>query len=113
MITVYHNPRCGKSRTACGLLTEKGISFETVKYLDTPLSKAELSQLVKLLGIAPHDLIRTGESVYKEKYKGKKLSDEQWLEAIAEHPILMERPVVVKGNKAVIARPPERVWEVV
>jgi arsenate reductase (glutaredoxin) len=113
MITVYHNPRCGKSRTACQLMEEKGIAFETVKYLETPLTVEQLRTLIQQLGIRPHELIRTGEEVYKTNYKSKQLSDEQWLQAMAAHPILIERPIVVNHGKAVIARPPEKVWEVV
>jgi len=113
MIMIYHNPRCGKSRTVCHLLEEKGIAFETIKYLDTPPTVAQLRTLLQQLGIRPHDLIRTGEEVYKSLYKGKNLSDDEWLQAMAAHPILIERPIVVNNDKAVIARPPERIWEVV
>jgi arsenate reductase len=112
MITIWHNNRCGKSRDALQILEENGIKPEVVKYLeDTPTAK-QIKEVLKKAGIKAHDLIRTGESVYKELYKGKNLSDDEWIEAMVEHPILIERPVVIHGDKAVIARPPERVLEV-
>jgi arsenate reductase len=82
-----------------------------IEYLKTPPGKEELRALVKKLGIAPEALVRKGEDVYKEKYAGKRLTDEQWLDALAADPILIERPIVVKGNRAVIGRPPEKVLE--
>lgn len=110
-IRIYHNPRCGKSRQTLQLIKEAGIEPEVIEYLKTPLTKAELSDLVSKLGIAAESLIRKGESIFKEEYKGKNLTDAEWIEAMAKHPILMERPVVVKGNKAVLGRPPENVKE--
>jgi arsenate reductase (glutaredoxin) len=111
--TIYHNPRCGKSRAALAILEEKGLAFETVEYLKTPLTKEELRAIVKRLGIKPEALVRKGEDIYKEKFAGKTLSDDQWLEALAKHPILIERPIVVKGERAVIGRPPEKVLELI
>jgi arsenate reductase len=112
-VTIYHNPRCGKSRSALSLLQEKGIEPTVVEYLKTPPTRAELRALVAKLGIAPEQLVRKGEDVYKEKFKGRTLTDEQWLDALAANPILIERPIVVRGDRAVIGRPPERVLEVV
>lgn len=110
---IWHNNRCGKSRSALQILEEKGIKPEVVKYLEDTPSAKEIKDVLKKAGIKAHDLIRTGEDVYKEKYKGKNLSEEEWVQAMVENPILIERPVVIHGNKAVIARPPERVLEII
>lgn len=112
MITIYHNNRCGKSRTALCILEEQGKPFKTVEYLKDVPTVEELKSIIKKLKIKPHDLIRTKEAVYIENYKGKTLSDDAWIEAMHEHPILIERPIVINGNKAVVARPPEKVHEV-
>ena len=112
-VTIYHNPRCSKSRSALALLQEKGVEPTIIEYLRTPPTRAELRPLVAKLGIAPEQLVRKGEDVYQEKFKGRILTDEQWLDALAANPILIERPIVVKGDRAVVGRPPERVLEVV
>lgn len=109
----YHNPRCGKSRNALTILKEKGIEPQVIEYLKNPPSKAELTAIIKKLGIAPFDLIRKGESIFKENYKGKNLSDEAWIDAMVENPILIERPIFINGNKAIIGRPPENVLNLV
>lgn len=106
---IYHNPRCSKSRDSFNLLTEKGVEFETVEYLKTPLTKDELQALLGKLGIPAKDLIRKGEKDFKEYFKGKELSEEQWVDAMIQYPKLIERPIVVKGDKAVIGRPIEKV----
>jgi arsenate reductase len=108
---IYHNPRCRKSRETLALIEESGIEPEVIRYLDTPPSVEELAELVQLLGISPKDLIRKGEAIYKEQFKGKELSDREWLEAMVKHPKLIERPIVVEGGKAVLGRPPENVKE--
>jgi len=108
---IYHNSRCSKSRDSFNLLTEKGIEFETIEYLKTPLTKEELTDLLAKLNIPAKDLIRKGEAAFKENFKGKELSEEQWVEAMLEFPKLIERPIVVKGDKAVIGRPIEKVIE--
>ncbi|HWQ39989.1 MAG TPA: arsenate reductase (glutaredoxin) [Burkholderiales bacterium] len=110
-ITIFHNPRCGKSRGALALLRDRGIEPEIIEYLQTPPTKAELKSVLNKLGLKPEQIVRKGEDVYKRKYAGKQLSDEQWLDALVRDPILIERPIVVKGDKAVLARPPERVIE--
>jgi len=110
---IFHNPRCRKSRETLAILQDKNIDVEIVEYLNTPPNKAELSAIVNMLGIKPHDLIRTGEDIYKTEFKGKTLSDDAWLNAMLAHPKLIERPIVVSGNKAVIGRPPEKVLEIV
>ncbi len=108
---IYHNPRCSKSRQTLQILREKGVEPEVVRYLDTPPSKEELRELLQKLGLKPEDIVRKKEALYKEKYKGKNLSDEQWLEVLSQNPRLIERPIVIEGNKAVLGRPPERVLE--
>ena len=112
MTKIYHNPRCGKSRQTLKILEEKGEQIEIVEYLKSTPSKGELTGIVSMLGIAPLQLIRTGESVFKENYKGKNLSDDEWIDAMLEHPILIERPIVIKNGKAAIGRPPESVLDV-
>ena len=110
-VTIYHNPRCGKSRAALALLQGKGISPTVIEYLQTPPTREELRVLVKRLGIKPEQLVRTGEDIFKREFKGRQLTDEQWLSALSQNPILIERPIVVKGSRAVIGRPPEKVLE--
>jgi arsenate reductase len=110
-LVIYHNARCGKSRAALALLAERGIVPRVIEYLETPPSKAELAQVVARLGMPAADLVRRGEEIYKTQYAGKTLSEAQWLEAMATHPILIERPIVMHRGQAVIGRPPERVLE--
>jgi arsenate reductase len=107
--TIFHNPRCTKSRAALTLLQEHGIEPQIVEYLKTPPSANELKTIIARLGIKPEALIRKGEDVYKEHYAGKTLTDSQWIAAMAKHPILIERPIVVRGNRAVIGRPTQNV----
>lgn len=108
-IRIYYNPRCSKCRDTVALVTERGYATELIEYLVTPPGKEELRQLLQQLGMKPLELIRQGEEVFKQNYTGRTLSDEEWLEAMLAHPVLIERPVVVRGNKAVVARPPEKV----
>jgi arsenate reductase len=110
---VYFNPSCSKCRTAQSILDEHGIEADFVRYLDTPPTRADLDRLMKLLGIDdPREMMRTGESVYKEHGLGDAgVTRDQLLDAIVAHPILLERPIVVRGDKAVIARPPEKLLD--
>ncbi|HEX7813470.1 MAG TPA: arsenate reductase (glutaredoxin) [Burkholderiales bacterium] len=108
-VTIYHNPRCGKSRDTLAILQDKGVEPDIVEYLKTPPTAAELRGILKKLGMKPEQIVRKGEDVYKQKFSGKPLSDDQWLDALEKNPILIERPIVVKGSKAVIGRPPENV----
>ena len=109
MIKIYHNPRCGKSRDSFKLLTEKGLDFETIEYLKTPLNKEEITDLLQKLAIPAKALIRKGEADFKANFKGKDLSEEEWIDAMVNYPKLIERPIVVKGDKAVIGRPIDNV----
>lgn len=113
MFKIYHNTRCSKSREACGILQDKGVEFETIEYLKTPPTQKEIKGLLKMLGMKAQDIIRKGEPLFKEKFADKKLSESEWIKALAENPILIERPIIVKGNKAIIGRPPEKVLELI
>lgn len=106
---IYHNPRCRKSRETLALIREAGTEPEIVEYLKTPPSAAELKALLGMLGIPAEALLRKGEAIFKSDYKGKSLSEDEWIAAMAAHPVLIERPIVVKGKKAVLGRPPENV----
>jgi arsenate reductase len=116
-VTIYHNPRCGKSRATLELLRRRGIAPDVIEYLATPPDARRLKQLLKLLGLAPRDLMRKGEAAYKEKnLADPKLGDAALIAAMVEHPILIERPIVVvkdaKGERAALGRPPEQVLEI-
>jgi arsenate reductase len=108
-VTIYHNPRCSKSRETLALLEGKGVEPQVVEYLKAPPTKEELRALLQKLGMEPEQLVRKGEEVYKTRFAGKSMTDEQWLDAVARNPVLIERPIVVKGAKAVLGRPPENV----
>ncbi|MDX1628726.1 MAG: arsenate reductase (glutaredoxin) [Fulvivirga sp.] len=109
MLTIYHNPRCRKSRETLQIIEDAGATVQVVEYLKTTPSKETLTEIVDKLDIKPEQLIRKGEKAYKENYKGKTLTDAEWLEAMEKHPKLIERPIVVKDDQAVIGRPPENV----
>lgn len=111
-IVIYHNQRCSKSRGALEMLQEKGIEPRVRFYLQEPLSEKELRGLLKKLGIPASDLVRKNEALYKERYKNASLSENEWIKILSQHPGLIERPIVEKGDKAVVARPSERVWEI-
>ncbi|MDY2586712.1 arsenate reductase (glutaredoxin) [Winogradskyella aquimaris] len=113
MITIYHNPRCRKSREGLTLLEESGKTFEIVKYLEDLLSEEDLKTIISKLDIKPIDLIRKNESTWKSDFKGKELTDEQIIKAMVNHPKLIERPIVVNNDKAVIGRPKERILDII
>lgn len=103
-IKIYHNSRCSKSNAALQEITQSGQDFEVINYLQDVPSIAELTELIAQLGISPLDLVRQNEGIYKTLYKGKTLTDAEWIEVLHLHPKLIQRPIVVKDGKAVIAR---------
>ena len=112
-LTLYHNPRCSKSRGALELLQARGLAPNVVRYLETPLDAAQLEALLGKLGISARQLLRTGEDEYKTlDLADASLSEEQLIAAIAAHPKLMERPILATADKAVIGRPPENILEI-
>lgn len=111
MITVYHNARCSKSNSVCALLKERNVKTTIIKYLDIPFQKKELTDLLALLQMQPSQLIRKKEPIYKTLFAGKEPSEQDYLKAMVQHPILIERPIIVKDGKAIIGRPPEKVLE--
>ena len=104
---LYHNPRCSKSREGLAILKDKQLDFEIVEYLKNPLTKKELSDIIKKLNIAPIELVRKNEAIWKENFKGQKLDNEQVLDAMVQYPKLIERPILINGNLGAIGRPPE------
>ncbi|WP_425075519.1 arsenate reductase (glutaredoxin) [Psychroserpens sp. S379A] len=109
MITIYHNPRCSKSRQGLEILENSGKEFEVIKYLDEPISEEQLKKLIGMLGIQPIDLVRKNEAIWKSDFKGKELSDNEIISAMVKHPKLIERPIVVNNGNAVIGRPAENI----
>ncbi|MEP0202435.1 MAG: arsenate reductase (glutaredoxin) [Halioglobus sp.] len=109
--TIYHNPRCSKSRNTLSLLKEKGVEPEIVLYLEAPLTAPEIRELIAKLNIDAADLVRRGEAEYQEAGLGKESSEQDYIAAMAAHPRLIERPVVVCGSRAVLGRPPENVLD--
>lgn len=112
MLKVYHNNRCSKSRCTLDLLQEKQQDYEVVEYLKTPPTIADLQEILKKLNMKPEQIVRKGEKLFQENYAGKTFNDQEWLELLAQNPILIERPIVVNGDKAVIGRPPENVLSI-
>jgi arsenate reductase len=113
VIQIYHNPRCRKSREALTYLKEKGLKTEEVLYLQDTPTVEEFKLLLAKLNVGPQALLRKGEMIYKEKFKGKAFNDDEWIDILLENPKLIERPIVVKGNRAVIGRPLENVMDLV
>ncbi|MFT6215235.1 MAG: arsenate reductase [Roseivirga sp.] len=109
MLKIYHNPRCQKSRQTLQLIQESGAEHVIIDYLNQVPTAGELKSLLQKLGITAEALLRKSEQIYKEVYKGKNLTEEEWINAMVNHPKLIERPIVVKGDKAVLGRPPENV----
>lgn len=112
-IVIYHNGECSKCRGALEILQERGIPHEVRWYLAEPLSEQDLRWLLDKLQMKPSQIIRKGEPMYKEQYEGKELDEEEWLQALLDNPVLLERPIVEKENRAIVARPPERVFEMI
>ena len=113
MIQILHNPRCGKSREALAILEESGKEFEIIKYLENNPSKKELTEILKKLNVEPLKLVRQNEAIWKDNFKNKDLSNEGIINAMVENPILIERPIVISGSKAVIGRPPQAISSII
>ncbi|MCC5922404.1 MAG: arsenate reductase (glutaredoxin) [Crocinitomicaceae bacterium] len=110
---IYHNPRCAKSRETLNILKERGFNPEEVLYMKEPLGVPEMEDILNKLGVAPSALLRKKEKLFKEMFQDKELSEQEWLLVLLEHPNLMERPIVINKDKAVIGRPPENVLSIV
>ncbi len=106
---IYHNPRCRKSRETLNIIRNNGIEPEVILYLETPPSRKEIKELLEKLGISAFDLVRKEEKLYKEEYRGKEHTEEEWIRIMADYPKLIQRPVIIKGDRAIIGRPPESV----
>jgi len=111
MIKIYHNNMCSKSRAALNLLKDNNEEVEIQEYLKEVPTKSELKEILKMLQMKPLELIRKNETLFKENYKDKNLSDEEWIDIMLENPVLIERPIVVKDGKAAIGRPIEKIIE--
>lgn len=112
--TIYHNPRCSKSRQTLALLEENGVTPRIVEYLQSPPGATTLKQLLKTLDMSPRELLRKGEDAYKDNNLGNpELSDAELIDYMLRHPKLIERPIVVKGDRAVLGRPPENVLDLI
>ena len=112
-VTIYHNPRCSKSRNTLPLLEEHGVSPDVIRYLDTPLDATQLRALLKMLGMGARELVRRGEADYKQAGLSADSTDAEVLAAMVKYPKLIQRPIVVKGDKAVLGRPPENALELI
>ncbi len=113
MLKIYHNPRCSKSRETLQIIQDSNTDVEIVEYLnDIPTAK-ELKSILNKLGLQASQIIRKGEPVFKEQFKGKTLSNDQWIDAMIQYPKLMERPIVIKGDQAVLGRPPQNVIDLI
>jgi len=108
---IYHNARCTKSREALSLLEDRGVAVEVREYMKEPMTFDELKDLLVRLDMKPDQLLRKNEKIFKRQYKGLQFNDEEWIQVMIENPKLIERPILVKGPKAVIGRPPEKVLE--
>ena len=113
MIKIYHNSRCSKSRCGLKILEDSGKEFEVVKYLENVPSFQELKTIINQLGIKPIGLVRKNEAIWKSNFKGKDLSDNKIIQAMVENPKLIERPIIINGDKAIIGRPPESILDVI
>lgn len=112
MIKIYHNPKCSKSREGLCMLQDLNKDVEIINYINNPLTVNELKNIIALLKIKPIELVRVKEAIWKESFKDKNLTDDEIIEAMVEHPKLIERPIVLNGSKAVIARPVEKINEI-
>ena len=110
---IYHNPRCSKSRQTLQLIKDAGADVEIIEYLNAIPTAEDLKTILMKLNLKPTDIIRKGEAVYKEKFKNSNFNDDEWIKILIEYPKLIERPIVVKGNKAILGRPPENVLDLI
>ena len=111
-VVIYHNNRCTKSRCALELIEKKTSDFQVVEYLKNPPSETEIKSLLKKLGMKAEEIIRKKEPLFAQNFRNKKLSEIQWIKVLAKNPILIERPIIVKGKKAVIGRPTENINQI-
>ncbi len=111
MLTIYHNPKCKKSREGLKYLQTKGIALEVVNYINNGISEQELKDIIKKLNLSPSDIVRKQEDLYRKELKGKNFTDIEWMKILVENPRLIQRPIVVAKYKAVIAQPPDKVEE--
>jgi arsenate reductase (glutaredoxin) len=112
MIKIYHNNRCRKSREGLQTVQNSELSYEVIDYISNPLNEKELQEIITILGITPMELVRKNEDIWKSDFKGKELSDQELIAAMAAHPKLIERPIVIHKNKGVIGRPNERILDI-
>ena len=112
MIKIYHNNRCRKSREGLQTVQNSELSYEVIDYISNPLNEKELQEIITILGITPMELVRKNEAIWKSDFKGKELSDQELIAAMAAHPKLIERPIVIHKNKGVIGRPNERILDI-
>ncbi|TXB64007.1 arsenate reductase (glutaredoxin) [Vicingus serpentipes] len=108
---IYHNPRCSKSRQTLQIIKDAGAEVEIIEYLNEVPTQDELAAILIKLGMNAEDILRKGEDIFKQNYKGKTFSNDEWIKIMIENPKLIERPIIIKGNKAVLGRPPENVNE--
>jgi arsenate reductase len=113
MLRIYHNPRCAKSRDGLNYLTRKSLAHEVILYFENPLGVQDLKRLLMKLNMKPAQVIRTQEEFYRKELKGKKFTDDEWIDIILQNPKLLQRPVVEGRYKAVVAIPAEKIEEVV
>ncbi len=109
MITIYHNPKCRKSRTGLQYLQDKGLEHTVIEYLKTPFTREQFKELLMKLNMRPAEIVRTQEDEFKEKLKGKTFTDEEWITILLENPKLIQRPIVVKNHKAVLGQPADEI----
>lgn len=113
MIKIYHNPRCGKSRDCLAFIQNSNQEYEVIKYIETRLTFMEIGDIIRKLNIKPIELIRKKEAIWVEKFKNRNLSDKEIIQSIVNFPILMERPIAINGEKAVIARPLDNILNII
>lgn len=106
---IYHNPRCSKSRDSYNYLKDKNINLEVIEYLKTPFTKEDIQSILKKLKIEAKELIRKNETIFKDNFKNKELTENEWIDAMLKYPKLIERPIIVLGDRAVIGRPKENI----